>query len=69
MKKFIRNTNTATKIVAARTADQRYILTPPNVLDILMGIEELKDYHIAMTESPNGFQFTIGESVYEIAYE
>jgi len=69
MKKLIGNTNKATKIIATRTEDPRYIITPPNVLDILTGIDELKDYHIAMTEGPNGFQFTVGESVYEIYYD
>ena len=46
---------------------EELVFTPAAVLDLLSQIEELNDYDIGVSETPDGLQVQVGESVYMIS--
>jgi hypothetical protein len=48
---------------------EELVFTPAAVLDLLTKIDELSEYDIGVSETPDGLQVQIGESVYMIPLE
>lgn len=47
---------------------EEVVFTPAAVLDLLAQIEELQSYDVGVSETPDGLQVQIGESVYMIPF-
>lgn len=47
---------------------EELVFTPAAVLDLLAQIEELQQYDIGVSETPDGVQVQIGESIYMIPF-
>jgi hypothetical protein len=47
---------------------EELVFTPAAVLDLLAQIEELQQYDIGVSETPDGVQVQIGESIYLIPF-
>lgn len=48
---------------------EELVFTPAALLDLLAQIEELQSYDVGVSETPDGLQVQIGESVYMIPFE
>lgn len=46
---------------------EELVFTPAAVLDLLSQIDELKDLDVGISETPNGIQVQIGDSIYMIS--